>query len=832
MSAPTKKPASKVTPTKSEEILQAMGVSDCPGLYVINGGMERRVNIVAQQIRAISLINALFEQKLIRRGTDTSRIAIVGAGIAGITATCRAAYGGCHVTLFDKEKEPFGRIRDAKRYLHPRIDEWPHPDFSKKHAGLPLFSWESDEAEGVIQKWDQQWEEWQGLYKPGKKSGCIETHMSAKLHSVKQEHAPARWEMQWTTSKAEPPYLCAASFDIIILALGFGIEYGADIFADPENNPYTDYWQRQPKPFVPETKKVLLSGIGDSGLRDVIVDLTAKKNTAPKNTDSDEPCSILGKQMDFLVKKLKPLASTELAERISSLDEEAAADSVIALRSEFKNLLHGSSLRCLFEETPKVELLLQSTQPKSYLSAGSFPLNRFLLTALEVYGKITITEKACVTEKPSEAKNCARVVGKGKEVQVFWPKFPPWNDPNGEWLNVDRAYYRHGGAPDYGIFNNLLNREKARRQSVGISYETHSRIFNQVSKKPGELILYSDLHDSTVQKKLVAGANHSEKYKDYKKRFEDALKCYDRIILTDSQLLDGVFFQKYLGTKKNREAFAKYVQEGKIILKFRKPTVWESLVDILMDYDENQKTWKARGFHLSSVQRKFTNKVVSKIYSSFSTFKVRENEQPKRLVNIYMNKLRTANLRKFRVQRKSLLNHLETLKKLKLRLEPWFTDLDLAGSFEDPGAFVSGLEEKDKQIARIAFAEEKRSLVHDDLIKHPKVEDWYNRAYNRALAKQHGATVCETVYVRHGFPFMKDLKLSEPKMSDLKHDGSTELGEHLLNADGCIWLEKLDATYRIHDSISPNSCVVQLHGQNIASLVEFQNPLAPRQKKK
>jgi len=74
-------------------------------------------------------------------------VAVVGAGVAGLTAAAGLTHAGAAVTLLEKEPDIlplFRRLPD--RWLHPNAYDWPAPGWDHPRAGLPLLDW----GEGLV----------------------------------------------------------------------------------------------------------------------------------------------------------------------------------------------------------------------------------------------------------------------------------------------------------------------------------------------------------------------------------------------------------------------------------------------------------------------------------------------------------------------------------------------------------------------------------------------------------------------------------------------------------------------------------------------------------
>jgi len=109
-------------PTNSSLILKLTAVNGLPSTYVL-GSYAVRVTFHSQQRRAFNLIWALFDQKIIAKG---SKICIVGGGLAGMTAAAAGKLKECEVTLYESEEQLMSMQRgNSTRFIHPTIYDWP-----------------------------------------------------------------------------------------------------------------------------------------------------------------------------------------------------------------------------------------------------------------------------------------------------------------------------------------------------------------------------------------------------------------------------------------------------------------------------------------------------------------------------------------------------------------------------------------------------------------------------------------------------------------------------------------------------------------------------------
>ena len=85
------------------------------------GVLEHRVTLLSQQIRALNLVDALLEQKLIR---STGSVAIVGGGAAGLTAAAAFAAAAPNlkkIDVYERKDDVLHLQKLSERYLHPAL---------------------------------------------------------------------------------------------------------------------------------------------------------------------------------------------------------------------------------------------------------------------------------------------------------------------------------------------------------------------------------------------------------------------------------------------------------------------------------------------------------------------------------------------------------------------------------------------------------------------------------------------------------------------------------------------------------------------------------------
>jgi hypothetical protein len=177
-------------------------------------------------------------------------IAIVGGGVAGITAAAYALRRGMRVTVFEKFNEPFMLQQGSGRWLHPAIYDWPTNGWKEEGTSLPCMNWRAGPAVDVVATLRREWHTLRA--KP-------QLAWAPNTTITRIEPSPEGAILQDSTTKQHGPFKC------IILAAGFGEEADLPEF---DCKPYwrdDDLHQRLRHGGV-----AFVSGCGDGGLIDAI----------------------------------------------------------------------------------------------------------------------------------------------------------------------------------------------------------------------------------------------------------------------------------------------------------------------------------------------------------------------------------------------------------------------------------------------------------------------------------------------------------------------------------------------------------------------------------
>jgi hypothetical protein len=214
-------------------------------------------------------VGALLQLGNISKETE---IAVVGAGIAGLTAFVALSLMGAKVTLYEKEAAVLTlQSGTTHRYIHPSVNFWPDED-ANRTTDFPFFDWYSSICSTVISTFLLQWE----------------GDPMANPH----RRDPLQDPVLKDSTERDPVFDCELKFsrydkvtkkvhlidnrpnrnvkrveaDLVLVAIGFGVE---DDLEDTSQRPYWDkdlinYY------YTSGGHNIIVSGAGDGGLMDCL----------------------------------------------------------------------------------------------------------------------------------------------------------------------------------------------------------------------------------------------------------------------------------------------------------------------------------------------------------------------------------------------------------------------------------------------------------------------------------------------------------------------------------------------------------------------------------
>lgn len=424
-------------------LLERMGVPGHPGIYVL-GAFARHVTFYSQQVRALNLVDALCNTGRVAQGGS---VAVVGAGLAGLTAAAGAVRRGLHVHLLEKDGDPrdsMGRmplqINSAERWIDPFIYDWPltgedHVADEAPSAALPVVSWKAEDAYAVR---DQVLDGFQAVVDAARNADGepIEFHHRSVTEKDLARAEDGRWLLEVDGAGR------TVAVDAVLLAVGFGVE--------PESETRFRYWtndglggsQANPKTY-------LVTGAGDGGLTDVMR-LCIAEFRHRKVLAAFRNATAAGSRLQEAVRN----GGTDLYRAF--LDEAAEIDS-----PDTEKALKGRGTRVFLTGSPEGVF---------GRSAGGSILNRLIV--------------AWLLRKKRFALVNAAYAGRASEQGRYRVEFSPWDDRPCERIEV--LSFRDGDLqpvdePLPGLFDDVIVRhgpgvpvpaERRRRRPVEEHFPT------------------------------------------------------------------------------------------------------------------------------------------------------------------------------------------------------------------------------------------------------------------------------------------------------------------------------------------------------------------------
>lgn len=234
----------------AEFYLHAATVDDLEKCYFI-GPFGQRVSFASQQMRSYLTVWALETVDGQKRLAPSSRVAVVGAGVAGLTVTAALLARKHAVTLFELGKSPLRHQEyTSHRYLHPTINFWPEHPF-KPTTNFPFFDWHEALTSEVAKQFKDDWDRGPKLYVNG-------DHFNDRVKSIER-----RADGVFLISEKHPGG--SGPFDAVIFTTGFGQE------AKVSGTDSKRYWEVDSLATLPSNPNgVRIAGTGDGGLVDAL----------------------------------------------------------------------------------------------------------------------------------------------------------------------------------------------------------------------------------------------------------------------------------------------------------------------------------------------------------------------------------------------------------------------------------------------------------------------------------------------------------------------------------------------------------------------------------
>lgn len=394
-----------------DAILQASRASLIPPrncIFVI-GPFATRLNFFRQQNRALNLVWALNH----KFGLAGKRVAVVGAGLAGLTSAAALLSLECKVTVYESKGSVMYRQRDTgHRFVHPNVNYWPDEALNPSTA-FPFFNWIANECDSIADVIDREWATFSDLL-----------HF-AKLTTV-SALAPAKTGIAVKTDDGSED----GTFNYVILTTGFQDERELKSITPRHYWNSTDFR-------VPEARDppVFVSGAGDGGLIDAVrhsfpqfrkgrlaLEIAGRLHSLADRQTAQEEARIAREALERRGKLIE--AGTSFDPKSNPLDDDEAvlerAEHYLDLARQLPDGLRPR-LRPLSSREPAVYLVSSLPAP---FSSNAAPIHKLLLA----YAMIN--------------KRIEHILGRIELVSDVAEIVPP--PASGLRLDRDRTILRHG----------------------------------------------------------------------------------------------------------------------------------------------------------------------------------------------------------------------------------------------------------------------------------------------------------------------------------------------------------------------------------------------------
>ena len=239
-----------------EEVI--IGASECkfPRVYFV-GPFGGRVSFASQQRRVLNLIWALTKKGILpKRG---ARVAVVGGGIAGVTAAAALLCRSCDVHLYEREGEVLTLQSLAHhRTVHPSINFWPEEALSWT-TEFPFLDWYADDAVRVAKVIERDWKGFEDAYNrfESVEGWLAGLHVNTPVSGFDDDDGRP---VVLVNKKPHDTY------DIVFVTTGFGFERN---LGDEEQK---RYWTQDEIDLLSLRTglKIAVSGTGDGGVIDAL----------------------------------------------------------------------------------------------------------------------------------------------------------------------------------------------------------------------------------------------------------------------------------------------------------------------------------------------------------------------------------------------------------------------------------------------------------------------------------------------------------------------------------------------------------------------------------
>jgi hypothetical protein len=338
-----------------DRILELTTVPGYTNVHAL-GIYAKRLTVYSQQTRAINLVDAIHWYRRPMRELD---VAIVGAGAAGLTAAARAMELGARITLIERLQQVLEIQNKSDRWLHPTLFEWPARglDSAEQTTNLPAMNWTAGTAQSVAETLAREW-------RTRARTNDVVEYFNSQVVGIEVVSDTARAKLHWRHKTKEVEEDKSGDFDVVILAVGFGLE--------PKGPNRRSYWENDSlNKTLRENESVLIAGYGDGALTDL---MRASLNDFDHQTLLT---SIVAAVRDGDLARVKEIESHRSARSAEYLSREYRSLDLPAVKSILKPKINGTR-----------KVFLTGRGPNLF-EPGASALNRLITSQLLQLGAFT-----------------------------------------------------------------------------------------------------------------------------------------------------------------------------------------------------------------------------------------------------------------------------------------------------------------------------------------------------------------------------------------------------------------------------------------------------------
>lgn len=345
--------------TLNEDMLAAAAAVGPTGVFLLET-FGRRVSFASQQVRALKLVSALAATARIAKG---DRVAVVGAGIAGLTAAVALEGLDCDVVVIEPATRPLANLRHSSRYLHPSISHWPETPLALT-TELPFLDWYATSASEV--------------------AATVEAQATALLRAPVRYGCKVRSLVSASDGRVRlvvDPVLPDPVFDAVLITTATGSLFGEESARSPS------YWADDSLEYDRDrghARRFVVYGCGDGGLSDAL--RLAHVGYADGRLAVDVAQHLENSNLaHFIREQERSAAAADRPGRAAIYQEAAERLSRDRECAEIYALLRRSS-------ASGAQIILADNDPCAPYVAESSPINKLLIADAIRCGAVTFLE--------------------------------------------------------------------------------------------------------------------------------------------------------------------------------------------------------------------------------------------------------------------------------------------------------------------------------------------------------------------------------------------------------------------------------------------------------